>query len=393
MRDSLQLLTEARSSFRSLLFLRDSPPLWPAVRTERQDLWRELEETHGRALARPRPLPRNAQRAAHQPSPDPRGRAGGDAYPAAPGRPAWRADDPRLEASGVVFERPSPRRCWSCSRLTPAAASAGARLVDALGVLLVLIPVLRLLPRLLEPAHGARCLRASRLRGARPRSRRGLEQRLLRTLAAAPRDRRRARLPGLDAASRAARCAACRHAHPPRLGVLLHASFAAARALGGRERDGLGAPGADPGGGRARLRLPRDRGLRRRRVVRTALRGLLRSDPARHFGLVRRHGSELHIWLRRAVHSIAFGIWGYFSLTAFSIDDWVQEVVGGLFGAEPSSARCGSRSATCSPLDHLAGTFVLSRLLRFILEDDVMPRLPAGAGWATRSPPLSTTRC
>jgi hypothetical protein len=52
----------------------------------------------------------------------------------------------------VIFERPVTAALLLVLSLTPLLHPRAPRLVDALGVLLVVIPVLRLLPRLLEPA-------------------------------------------------------------------------------------------------------------------------------------------------------------------------------------------------------------------------------------------------
>ena len=379
-RAAVDALTEARSSFRSLLFLRDSPPIWSAVRTERQDLAAELEQTMGvrwRALVRFLHT-RNERLINHllilvvalAATLTLRRRASG-----------WRADDPRLEASGVVFERPVSAALLLVLSLTPVLHPRAPRLVDALGVLLVLIPVLRLLPRLLEPAIVPAVYALSvfalldRVRDVVSSSvffERSLL--LLETVAALvflAWMLRPARLAALPAGTRIPRV----------LGVTLHAAFAAlalsavANAAGWVHLARILAEGVL---GSSYVAVVVYGGVR---VWRTALRAVLRSDAARHLGLIRRHGPEVHAWLRRAVHFTGFAIWGYFALTAFSIDDWVQEVVGGLLGAEAQFGSLGiSLGDVLAFVLTLAGTFVLSRVLRTILEDDVVPRLPAGRG-------------
>ena len=148
---ALDALTAARTSFRSLLFLRDSPPYWTAARERRADVAPDLADTLGRrwralkhyiegrgerlgahlvilgcALAATLTLRRRAS--------------------------AWRADDPRLEASGVIFERPFSAALLLAVSLTPLLHPRAPRLADMLGVLMVVIPAVRLLPRLLDPA-------------------------------------------------------------------------------------------------------------------------------------------------------------------------------------------------------------------------------------------------
>jgi small-conductance mechanosensitive channel len=117
------------------------------------------------------------------------------------------------------------------------------------------------------------------------------------------------------------------------------------------------------------------------RVLRTALRAALRSETARRLGLVRRHGDDVNRWLRRAIHAGAFATWGYFALTAFGVDAWAQETVGGLLGAEAQFGSMGiSLGDVLAFVLTLVGAFVLSRVLRTVLEDEVVPRLPAGRG-------------
>jgi len=379
-RAALDALTEARSSFRSLLLLRDSPALWSAVRTEPQDVPADLVETLGvrwRALVRFLETRRDRLIShlvvlvfALAATLTLRRRAS-----------EWRADDPRLEASGVIFERPVSAALLLVLSLTPLLHPRAPRLVDALGVVLVVIPVLRLLPRLLEPALVPAAYALSvfavldRLRDVVSKSiflERSLL--LLETLAALAFLAwmlRPARLAALPAGTRI----------PRALGFALRAAFVAlaiaaiANVAGWVHLSRILAEGVLAS---SYVTVVLYGGVR---VLRTAVRAALRSRAALHLGLVRRHAADVNRWLRRAIHAAAFATWGYFALTAFGVADWAQESIGSALGAQ---ARFGSIGVSLGDVLAfgltLGGALLISRLLRAILDEDVLPRMPAARG-------------
>jgi hypothetical protein len=147
--DALDALTGARDSFRSLLLLRDSPPLAQAFDPSQLGL-SDLSETLGtrwRSLVGFLELRTERlvihlailvvallatfllkQRAS-----------------------AWRGDDPRLEASAVIFERPISAALLMAVSIAPLLHPRAPRLAQAIIVALLAVPIVRLLPRLLEP--------------------------------------------------------------------------------------------------------------------------------------------------------------------------------------------------------------------------------------------------
>ena len=379
-RAALDALTEARTSFRSLLFLRDSRPLWSAARKERAELAPDLAETMGvrwRALQRFLEV-RKERLASHLLI-----LACALAATLALRRrgSAWRADDPRLEASGVVFERPISAAVLLTVTLTPLLHPRAPRLADALGVLLLVIPAVRLLPRLLESALAPAVYALSafavldRVRDVAEKS--ALFERsllLLETVAAfvfLAWMLRPARLAALPAGT-----------HIPRaLGRALQAALlmlavaAAANLFGWLNLSRVLAEGVL---GSAYLAVVLYGGVR---VLRTALRAGLRSQTARRLGLVRRHGADVNRWLRRGINAVAFLGWSYFALGAFGLAESVFEAVSAFLGAEAQFGSVGiSLGDVLAFLLTLVGALVFSRVLRTVLEDDVVPRLPAGRG-------------
>jgi small-conductance mechanosensitive channel len=379
-RTALDALTEARTSFRSLLFLRDSRPIWRALVEERGEVAPDLTETLGvrwRALQRFFEV-RRERLGTHllilactlAATLTLRRRAS-----------AWRADDPRLEASGVVFERPISAALLLTVSLAPLLHPRAPRLADALGVLLLVIPALRLLPRLLDPALAPAVYALSafalldRVRDVAHKS--ALFERsllLLETLAALvflAWMLRPARLAALPAGTRI----------PRALGRVLQAALlalavaAAANLFGWVNLSRVLAEGVL---GSAYLAVVLYGGVR---VLRTAVRAVLRSEAARHLGLVRRHGGDVNRWLRRAINTVAFLGWGYFALAAFGVDDAVFGGVAAFLGAEAQFGSLGiSLGDVLAFVLTLLGALVVSRVLRTILEDDLVPRLPAGRG-------------
>jgi small-conductance mechanosensitive channel len=379
-RTALDALTEARTSFRSLLLLRDSRPYWRAALEERTEVAPDLTETLGvrwRALRRFFEV-RRERLGSHllilacalAATLTLRRRAS-----------AWRVDDPRLEASGVVFERPISAAVLVTVSLAPLLHPRAPRLADALGVLLLVIPALRLLPRLLEPAL-APAVYALSVFGLLDRVRDVVEKSalfersllLLETLAALvflAWMLRPARLAALPAGTRI----------PSALGRVLQAALlalavaAAANLFGWVNLSRVLAEGVL---GSSYLAVVLYGGVR---VLRTALRAVLRSEAARHLGLVRRHGDDVNRWLRRGVNAAAFLGWGYFALAAFGVEDTVFGGVAAFLGAEAQFGSLGiSLGDVLAFVLTLLGALVVSRVLRTILEDDLVPRLPAGRG-------------
>ena len=377
---ALAALTEARSSFRSLLFLRDSAPLWTAARETQGDVASDLGKTLGtrwRALVRFVEVRKE--------------RLGSHLLILAVALAAtltlrrrgsaWRADDPRLEASGVVFERPVSAALLLVVSLTPVLHPSAPRLADALGVVLVVIPTLRLLPRLLDPAL-VPAVYALAVFAVLDRFRDVVEksvffERSLLLLEAA------AALAFLVWMLRPARLAALpAGTHIPRaLGRLLNGAVAAlslsvlANLTGWVHLSRLLVEGVL---GAAYVAVVLYGGVC---VLRTALRAGLRSATAQRLGLVRRHGGEVNTWLRRVIHSAAFVAWGYFTLSAFGVEDWFWERASGLLGAEAQFGSVGiSLGDVLAFVLTLVGALLLSRLLRTVLADDVVPRLPASRG-------------
>jgi len=379
-RAALDALGEARSSFRSLLFLRDSAPFWTAAREKHAGVAVELSETLG---ARWRSMQRFVEARKE--------RLGthlvilalvlASTLTLRRRASAWRADDPRLEASGVVFERPISAAFLLVLSLTPLLHPQAPRLFDAVGVILVVIPTLRLLPRLLEPAlvpavyalAGFAVL--DRFRDVVSKSvffeRSVLLLETLAVLAFLIWMLRPARLAALPAGTRLPRALG----HTLRAAVAALAIAIVANFAGWVHLSRLLAEGVL---GSAYVAVVLYGGVR---VLRTTLRAGLRSEAARRLGLVRRHGTELYTWLRRAIHAGAFASWGYFTLRVFGVEDWVLGLVSGVLGAEAQFGSLGiSLGDVLAFVLTLVGALLLSRVLRTVLEDDVVPRLPAGRG-------------
>ena len=380
---ALDSLTEARTSFRSLLFLRDSRPLWSAVSAERQVVVPDLAETLG---ARWRSLKRFVEVRKE--------RLGlhlallvltlAATFALRHRAAAWRADDPRLEASAVVFERPVSAALLLMAGLTPLLHPRAPRLADALGVLLVVIPALRLLPRLLDPALApavyalAVFAMLDRVRDVASKSvlfeRSLLLVQALGALGFLAWMLRPERLATLPAGTRIPRWLD-RTLH----GALLALGVASVAIVLGWVH--LGRALTEGVLGSAYVAVVLYGGAR---VVRTAVRAGLRTASAQRLGLVRRHGRDVNRWLRRAVHFGAFAGWAYFTLVGFGIADWTVEKVGGFLGAEATfGAAKLSLGDVLAFLVTLLGTFVFARVVRVVLEADVVPRLPARRGLGT----------
>jgi small-conductance mechanosensitive channel len=381
-RAALDALVEARSTFRSSLLLRDGRPYWTAVRDDRAEVapdlsstigvrWRALRRflevrrerlvTHALILAAALLMTLTLSRRAS----------------------AWRAEDARLEASAVIFERPISAGFLLAILLTPVLHPRAPRLADAISVLVLVLPMLRLLPRLLDPALVPAAYALSGL-AVLDRVRHVLEASALteRTvlllesliafafLAWMLRPTRLAALPPGTRLPRAL-------GHTLRAALLALAVSSAANLFGWVNLARVLLEGVL---GSSYLALVLYGGLR---VVRTLLRALLRSRAAQRLGVVRRHSAALNLWIRRILSAGGFAVWAYFGLVSFGLDQGVSEWVRGVLSAEAKFGSAGvSLGDVLAFVLTLAGAWLVSRAIRTVLEDDVVPRLPASRGVA-----------
>jgi small-conductance mechanosensitive channel len=90
------------------------------------------------------------------------------------------------------------------------------------------------------------------------------------------------------------------------------------------------------------------------------------------------------IWMRRTIHGGALLAWLAWTAVAFDLGDTVREAIGSLLSAEASfgSAKV-SLGDVLAFLLTLVGSFLVARVLRVVLEEDVVPRLPARRGLGT----------
>jgi small-conductance mechanosensitive channel len=379
---ALDALVEARTSFRSLLLLRDSRPYWTAVREERSEVAPDLSSTIGvrwRALVRFVEV-RRERLVAHGlilaaslfMTLTLRRRAS-----------AWRAEDARLDASGVIFERPFSAGFLLAILLTPLLHPRAPRLADALTVFALVVPLLRLLPRLLDAAllpaayalAGLAVLDRIRhvLEASALTERTVLLLEALLAFAFLAWMLRPARLAALPPGTRL----------PRALGRALRAALVAlavstvANLFGWVNLARVLLEGVL---GASYLALVLYGGVR---VVRTLLRALLRSAAAQRLGVVRRNSAALNLWIRRLLHVAAFIVWGYFSLTSFGLHDTVFDWTRRLLGWEAKFGAIGvSLGDVLAFVATLSGAWLVSRAIRTVLEDDVVPRLAASRGVA-----------
>jgi potassium-dependent mechanosensitive channel len=379
-REALDTLVAARDSFRSLLFLRDQPPLWQAARPEQLELTTDLSETLG---VRWRALKRFVERRKERLGTHLAILAVALVATLALRRraAAWRQDDPRLEASAVIFERPISAALLVVVALTPLLHPRAPRLAQAITVALLAAPIVRLLPRLLEPALApavyalAGFALVDSVRDVIAKAvffeRTLLLIETLGALAFLLWMLRPARLAELPQGTRLARWPG----RLLRLAALLLALSAIANLAGWLH---LGRSLADGVLGAAYAGVVLYGGAR---VLRTVARAALRSDTARRLGVVRRRGPEVAIWARRVIHVAAGLSWVYFGLASFGLEDWSAERLRALLGAEASFGTIAiSFGDVLAFVATIVGAVALSRLLRTILEDDVLPRLPTARG-------------
>jgi potassium efflux system protein len=381
-RAALDALVEARTSFRSLLLLRDSRPYWTAVREDRAEVAPDLSSTIGvrwRALARFVEV-RRERLFAH-----------GLILAAAlfmtltlsRRASAWRAEDARLEASGVIFERPISAGFLLAILLTPLLHPRAPRLADALTVFALVVPLLRLLPRLLDPALVPAAYALSGL-AVLDRIRHVLEASaltertvlLLESIAAfafLAWMLRPARLAALPPGTRISRALG----RTLRLALLALGVSTVANLFGWVNLARVLLEGVL---GSSYLALVLYGGAR---VLRTLLRALLRSAAAQRLGVVRRNSAALNLWIRRLLHLGAFVVWSYFSLGAFGLQDGAFAWAGRMLSAEAKFGAVGlSLGDVLAFVLTLSGAWLVSRAIRTLLEDDIVPRLPASRGVA-----------
>jgi small-conductance mechanosensitive channel len=378
--ETVDTLLAARGSFRSLLLLRDAPPLWEAVAQGIGDLSQSLADTWqtrwqaltlffelrtewllahlvllAAALAATLTLRRKAS--------------------------AWRDDDPRLEASAVVFERPVSAALLMAVAVAPLLHPLAPSLAQAGIVALVVVPTVRLLPRLLPsslvPAVYALAGFAlvDSLRDVIAKAVVFERSLLLLETAAAlvflvwmlrP-SRLRALPPGARVAP---------WLRPlPRVAAVALALSVVANVAGWMN---LARSLADGVLGAAYAGVVLYGGAR---ILHTLLRAGLRSRLARGLGLVRRHGREVANWSQRLIDAGAWLAWLVLSLAAFGVAEWTGARLGDVLGAEASfGAIAISLGDVLAFALTVVGALVLSRLLRTVLEDDVLPRVRTARG-------------
>ena len=107
----------------------------------------------------------------------------------------------------------------------------------------------------------------------------------------------------------------------------------------------------------------------------------LRGWPLSHLAMVRRYRPLLERRARILLRSVAAGVWVVFSLRYFGLWNAAVDAVVAALGA---TLKRGSVSISLGDVVvfalTVAGAFVLSRLLRFFLAEEVYPRLSIGRG-------------
>jgi small-conductance mechanosensitive channel len=117
------------------------------------------------------------------------------------------------------------------------------------------------------------------------------------------------------------------------------------------------------------------------RVVIIVLALLLRTRHARTLAFVRLHGDEIVLWSKRAMYFAAAVVWLNGALELFTIREQVLAAVARVLGAS-----VGFRSLTLSINDVLsfllvaAAAFYGARIIKLILQEDVLVRVPLKRG-------------
>jgi small-conductance mechanosensitive channel len=289
--------------------------------------------------------------------------------------------DPRLAASAIVFERALSSAALLALSLTPALHPQASLLVLVGARLALILPVLRLLPALVDPA-----LRPAIF--------------LLAALVAIDAARGPlASIPALERATFSVELAAAAAAllwlmRPARL-ALLPDPEAIPRALRPVQRAALGlllgALTASVLGWSNLAHLVGNGVLRSAyaavvvyggaRVLRTALRAVVRGGAAAHFRLLRDHAELAITRGGRAINLIGLALWIALTLLSFALLDDLESLVRAVWATE---IGYGSLSVT---LGHVL-TFVLTiwvatllaRVVRAVLESDVLGRFGAQRG-------------
>jgi potassium-dependent mechanosensitive channel len=108
---------------------------------------------------------------------------------------------------------------------------------------------------------------------------------------------------------------------------------------------------------------------------------VLRSDSARRLRMVSRKSTLIGRSVTRVIHFAAFLVWGGRTLAGFRILEWFVTQIKAVFGAE-LTAGTFSISLADVVFFFLAIwlAFRLSRILRFVLDEDVLPRVPFPRG-------------
>jgi small-conductance mechanosensitive channel len=378
---TLEVIAKARNAYESSLMTRDAPPLWQLVDLLREpepmmdridSSWASQGETlRGFAMGTPGAgrLGRLLAQALFFAFTLLLARAAGTRAE------NWRADDPRLEQSAVVFERPISAAVLLTLIATPLFHPRPPAILLHLLGLLLLIPVLRLLPRLigrgLTPILGVLAAffvfdQVRDLLDAAPALARLL---LLAELLAAS--------VGLGWLLRPSRLAALPPGtHVPQVvSLALRGSFLllliglAANVLGWVALSRLLADGIFTSAYLATIIYG---GLR---ILRAAWRAFLRSRVADRLHMVRRHGvllAERGVRLLNALAIAAFtvGVFRSFGLAADALA-FIENLLS-------ATAAFGTVSISLGDLVSfaliVALTIGLSRLLRFVLDEDVLPR-------------------
>ncbi|HEY3097833.1 MAG TPA: mechanosensitive ion channel domain-containing protein [Methylomirabilota bacterium] len=108
----------------------------------------------------------------------------------------------------------------------------------------------------------------------------------------------------------------------------------------------------------------------------------LQHRPLSDLVVTRRHRALVERRVRGVIHLIAFGTWVMLTLRYFGLRGPAMDLARSVVGAE---YRRGNLTISVGDLLVFAltvgGTFVLSRLLRFVLQEELYPRVGAGRGF------------
>ncbi len=300
-------------------------------------------------------------------------------------RAAWLGENEELEASRTVLDHPVASAVLVALILTPVVHPLAPPVIEDLAGLGLVIPVVTLLPRMvsraLHPAvYGlAGFYLVDQLRGfVDPGTALARSVFAIETAAAAGVlvwMTRPARLTGLPTGVRL----------PKSLGLALRAGLALLVVALGANIVGFVSLGYVAGEGTlnsAYIALVLFGGFRASQAI---MRVLLRTRALRQLRMVRTHPALI---LRRGSWLLgvaALGAWAYLSATTFQVRDFIETRVSAAAGA---SVRFGEYEISLGDVIAFGLTifaaFVLARIIRFVLDEDVLPRiaLPRGVGHA-----------